>query len=170
MGADASVAANAALRVAAEVLVVLDRLFVEARVIWVGGFDLDDRFLLLDLILVLGLGVLRGFFGGPLSGDVGHGDHLLIQQFGCFLADGIVDVENPRMSGRQTSGINRLPLSVLFAKIGDILDQDLLGRWIGSTVVLLDLLEERTQVVPDLASLGLNQPFLKELRRHDFDF
>ena len=74
------------------------------------------------------------------------------------------------MSGRQTYGINRLPLSVFFAKIGDILDQDLLGRWIGSIVLLLDLLEESTQVVPDLASLGLNQPFLEEWRRYDFDF
>ena len=59
LGTDTSVAGNAAVRVAAEVSVVLDRLFIEARVIWVGGFDLDNSLLLLDLILVLGLGVLR---------------------------------------------------------------------------------------------------------------
>ena len=108
LGADASVAGNAAARVAAEVLVVLDRLFIEARVIWVGGLDLGDRFLLLDLSLVLSLGfLLRRFLGGgPLGGYVGYGDHLFIQQFGCFLADVIVDVENTRMSSRQTSGIN----------------------------------------------------------------
>ena len=59
LGTDTSVAGNAAVRVAAEGSVVLDRLFIEVWVIWVGGFDLDNSFLLLDLILVLGLGVLR---------------------------------------------------------------------------------------------------------------
>ena len=111
VGTHASVTGNAAVRVAAEGSVVLDRLFIEVWVIWVGGFDLDDSFLLNDLSLVLSLGfLLRRFLGGALGGtlawNVRNGDHLLlIQGFGS-LADGIVDVVNTLISGGQTSGVD----------------------------------------------------------------
>ena len=111
VGTHASVTGNSAVRVAAEGSVVLDRLFIEVWVIWVGGFDLDDRFLLLDLNLVLSLGfLLRRFLGGALGGtlarNIRNGDHiLLIQGFGS-LADGIVDVVDTRVSGGQTSGVD----------------------------------------------------------------
>ena len=59
---------------------------------------------------------------------------------------------------------------MFFAKVGDILDQDVLGWWIVSIVLLLDLLEEYIQVILDLARLGLNQTFLDEWRWYNFDF
>ena len=59
---------------------------------------------------------------------------------------------------------------MFFAKVGDILDQDVLGWWIVSIVLLLDLLEEYIQVILDLARLGLNQAFLEEWRWYNFDF
>ena len=111
LGTHPSVTGNAAVRVAAEGSVVLDGLFIEVWVIWVGGFDLDDRFLLLDLNLVLSLGFLLrrflgGALGGTLAGNIRNGDHiLLIQGFGS-LADGIVDVVNTLISGGQTSGVD----------------------------------------------------------------
>ena len=103
VGTDASVTGNAAVRVAAEGSVVLDRLFIEVWVIWVGGFDLDDSFLLNDLSLVLSLGFLLrrflgGALGGTLAGNIRNGDHiLLIQGFGS-IADGILDVVDTRVS------------------------------------------------------------------------
>ena len=58
LGTHASVAGEATVRVATEGPVVLDWLLVEAWVIWMGGFDLDDGLLILDLTLLLGLGIL----------------------------------------------------------------------------------------------------------------
>ena len=64
MGAHASIAGKAAVRVAAEVPIVLDRLLVEAWVIGIGGLHLDDSFLILDLVLIFclgGLDILRSW-------------------------------------------------------------------------------------------------------------
>ena len=64
MRAHASIAGKATVRVAAEVPVVLDRLLVEAWVIGIGCLDLDDSFLILDLVLIFclgGLDILRSW-------------------------------------------------------------------------------------------------------------
>ena len=118
--------------------------------------------------MILGGALLRCSLGGAFGGTLAIVDLLLIQDFG-FLPDGIIDVVDTLPSGGQTSGVNRLPLSVFFAMVANILDQDVLGRWIVSIVLLLDRLEESTQVVLDLGGLGVGQLNLKEWRGCDFD-
>ena len=64
MGTHASIAVKAAVRVAAEVSAVLHWFFVEAWVIRIGSLDLDDSFLILDLVLIFclgGLDILRSW-------------------------------------------------------------------------------------------------------------
>ena len=53
------------------------------------------------------------------------------------------------MSGGETPGIDVGKLPRLCAKKGNILDQDVLGWWIVSVVLLLDGLEESTKVILD---------------------
>ena len=168
LGTHAWPAGDAADGVVIEVSVVLDLLLIEARIIWVRCFDMNDGLLIQDLVLILGGALLRCSLVGALGWNHGIDDLLLIQDFG-FLPDGIIDVVDTLPSGGQTSGINRLPLSVFLAKIGNILNQDVLGRWIVSIVLLLDRLEESTQVILDLGGLGLDQLNLKERRGCDFD-
>ena len=64
LGAHAILAGEAAVGVTAKVAVVCDRLLIKAWVIGIGGLDLGDCFLILDLVLIFclgGLDILRSW-------------------------------------------------------------------------------------------------------------
>ena len=170
LGAHASLTRDAAEGATIEVLVVLDLLLVEAWVVRIGGLDLDNGLLVIDLVLVFDdLGLFAGcdLCAGPRRG--GLRNFLLVKSL-CLLSDKVVDLVDTIVSGGKGLGINAFPFLEFFSKESDVIDQHHFGGRVITPFVLLDSVEESYQVVLALARLGVDQLLLEERRWNDFHF